>query len=183
MATEDNPKPVSNSMWSFSDALALAFNFAASVGIIFINKGIFATLKFRYTTFLTAMHYMVTLLGLEILAYAGVYERRTSPTTPRLLLLSLVVGAAPALNNLSLSLNQLGFYQVVKLLVTPAIVALEAYLFGQCISAARAIALLGICVGVGVAVGAVLVVSVALVAQRLGYAPGGRRSQYASINV
>ncbi len=139
-------------MWSFSDALALAFNFAASVGIIFINKGIFATLKFRYTTFLTAMHYMVTLLGLEILAYAGVYERRTSPTTPRLLLLSLVVGAAPALNNLSLSLNQLGFYQVVKLLVTPAIVALEAYLFGQCISAARAIALLGICVGVGVAV-------------------------------
>ena len=66
MATEDTPKPVSNSMWSFSDALALAFNFAASVGIIFINKGIFATLKFRYTTFLTAMHYMVTLLGLEI---------------------------------------------------------------------------------------------------------------------
>ena len=51
--------------------------------------------------------------------------------TPRLLLLSAVVGAAPALNNLSLSLNQLGFYQVVKLLVTPAIVALEAYLYAE----------------------------------------------------
>ena len=135
-----------------SDVLILAFNFAASVGIIFVNKTIFATMKFRFTTLLTALHYIITLLGLEVLAAFGVYEVRSSPMTPRLLVLSAVVGAAPALNNLSLSLNQLGFYQVVKLLVTPSIVALELYLYQQKMSMARALALLAICVGVAVAV-------------------------------
>ena len=139
-------------LWQYQDALYLVFNFAASVGIIFINKLLFATVKFQYTTFLTALHYVVTLVGLELLAACGVYTKKTSPTTPRLVVLSLVVGAAPALNNLSLSLNQLGFYQVVKLLVTPAIVVLEAYLYKQEMSVARAAALIGICVGVGVAV-------------------------------
>ena len=139
-------------MWSAHDALALAFNFAASVGIIFINKAIFSSIHFRHTTFLTALHYVVTSLGLEVLAAFGVYEPRASPMTPRLLLLSAVVGAAPALNNLSLSLNHLGFYQVVKLLVTPAIVGLEAHLYNQHLSLARALALIGICVGVAIAV-------------------------------
>ena len=141
-------------MFNFSttDMLSLVFNFAASVGIIFINKAIFATMKFRYTTILTALHYIITLAGLEVLAAFGVYQIRSSPTTPRLLLLSAVVGAAPALNNLSLSLNNLGFYQVVKLLVTPAIVALELQLYGQRMSSRRAVALVGICVGVGIAV-------------------------------
>ena len=134
------------------NALQLAFNFTASVGIIFINKAIFATMKFKFTTLLTAMHYVVTLIGLEVLAACGVFEVRSSPATPRLLILSVVVGAAPALNNLSLSLNNLGFYQVVKLLVTPAIVALELFLYKQSMSATRAIALLGICVGVAAAV-------------------------------
>jgi len=82
----------------------------------------------------------------------GVYDKRPdAPLTPRMLLLSMVVGTAPALNNLSLSLNNLGFYQVVKLLVTPAIVGLEAYIYGARMSIPRSIALLLICVGVGFA--------------------------------
>ena len=138
--------------FSMADVLNLSFNFASSVGIIFINKMLFSTMKFRFTTFLTALHYVITMLGLEVLAAFKVYERRSAPTTTRLLMLSAVVGAAPALNNLSLSLNNLGFYQVVKLLVTPAIVALELYLYNQKMPLARGVALVGICVGVGVAV-------------------------------
>lgn len=130
----------------------LVFNFVASVGVIFVNKHIFTAFSFEYTTLLTAMHYVVTLVGLEILASCGAYERRWSPTTPRMLLLSAVVGTAPALNNLSLSLNNLGFYQVVKLMVTPAIVTLEAYLYGKCLTVPRALALLLVCVGVALAV-------------------------------
>ena len=133
-------------------ATILAFNFAASVAVIFINKLLFTSFAFRYTTLLTALHYVVTIIGLEILAALNVYERRASPATPRLLILSAVVGTAPALNNLSLSLNNLGFYQVVKLLVTPAIVGLEAHLYSKCLSLPRALALLGVCVGVGLAV-------------------------------
>ena len=130
----------------------LFFNFACTVVIVLVNKAIFASFRFRFTTALTAMHYIVTLVGLELLATAGVFERRASPTTPRLLLLSAVVGTAPALNNLSLLLNNLGFYQVVKLLVTPMIIGLEASLFGQRVSAARVAALICVCVGVGLAV-------------------------------
>ena len=82
---------------------------------------IFSSFRFQYTTFLTALHYIVTLCGLELLAACGAYTKVSSPLSLRLFVLSAVVGTAPALNNLSLSLNDLGFYQVVKLLVTPAI--------------------------------------------------------------
>jgi solute carrier family 35 protein E3 len=132
-------------------ALFLLFNFCSSIAVIFINKSIFIAFKFEFTTALTALHYVVTLAGLEALALSGAYEKRSSPTTPRLLMLSFVVGTAPAINNLSLKLNGVGFYQVVKLLVTPGIVALEWACFGAGMSTERAVALLGICVGVGVA--------------------------------
>jgi len=138
-------------MWSRENAYQLLFNFVASVATIFVNKLVFESFKFRFTTALTAMHYVVTLLGLEILAAAGMYVKRSSPMTPRILLLSAVVGTAPALNNLSLSLNNLGFYQIVKLLVTPAIVGLEAFLYGENMSWPRAASLLLVCVGVGFA--------------------------------
>ena len=70
-------------------------------------------LQFKFSCLLTAMHYMVTTVGLELLRLGGVYEHRASPITPRLLLLVLLVGSAPAVNNLSLRYNNLGFYQVL----------------------------------------------------------------------
>lgn len=94
----------------------------------------------------------MNLLGLEMLHCCGVYERRESPTTPRTVLLAFVVGAAPALNNVSLKYNGLGFYQIIKLLVTPCIVVMELVLYGHRLSAARAVALLLVCLGVGIAV-------------------------------
>ena len=42
------------------------------------------------------------------------YQARASPLTLRLLALSAVVGFAPALNNVSLKHNGLGFYQVAN---------------------------------------------------------------------
>ena len=53
----------------------LFFNFACTAVIVFVNKAIFASFRFRFTTALTAMHYIVTLVGLELLATAGVLER------------------------------------------------------------------------------------------------------------
>ena len=73
-------------------------------------------------------------MGLEFLSVLGVYEKRTAPLTARMLLLAAVVGTAPALNNLSLKLNGLGFYQIAKLLVTPMIVGLERVLYHATIS-------------------------------------------------
>jgi len=87
----------------------LAFNFASAVGIVLINKAIFSQVKFSFTTTLTVIHYLLNLAGLELLAVCGAYERRAAPRTPQLAVLALVVGAAPAINNLSLKLNLSSF--------------------------------------------------------------------------
>lgn len=150
----------------------LAFNFGSSVLIIFLNKALFSgSLRFEFTCALTVFHYLVNLIGLEMLHYCGVYERRDSPTTPRMALLAFVVGAAPALNNVSLKYNGLGFYQIVKLLVTPCIVAMEFALYGHRLSAARAVALLVVCLGVGIAVVNDVTLNAAGVAAALCWVP------------
>lgn len=82
----------------------------------------------------------------------SLFQARASPLTLRLLALSAVVGFAPGLNNVSLKYNGLGFYQVVKLLVTPLIAGAEYACYGHTLSVARALALTAVCVGVGVAV-------------------------------
>jgi len=85
----------------------------------------------RFTCALTVLHYVVNLLGLELLRLCGAYEvcthvllcdavrkpcvrascmtplfqARASPLTLRMLALSAVVGFAPGLNNVSLKYN------------------------------------------------------------------------------
>ena len=60
-----------------SSALYLGFNFASSVIIIFVNKSLFSGgLRFEFTCALTVLHYVVNLLGLELLRLCGAYEAR-----------------------------------------------------------------------------------------------------------
>ena len=68
---------------SFSDAAYLTFNFAASVGIIFINKAIFESFQFKHTTVLTALHYLITLAGLEVLALGASRRHRDRDRDPQ----------------------------------------------------------------------------------------------------
>jgi solute carrier family 35 protein E3 len=56
-----------------------------------------------------------------------------------------VVGLSKTLNNVSLKYNSMGVYQIFKLLVTPAIVALEYCLDGRVLSGRRAICLAFVC--------------------------------------
>ena len=153
-AVASAPLPLSrHTMLDTTSAFCLVFNFASSVLIIFVNKSLFSGgLRFEFTCALTAMHYVVNLLGLELLHCFGAYEKRTSPLTPRMVILAMVVGFAPAINNASLKFNSLGFYQVVKLLVTPMIVGMEYACYGHTLSPPRALALLLVCIGVAVAV-------------------------------
>ena len=60
-----------------SSALYLGFNFCSSVLIIFVNKSLFSGgLRFEFTCTLTVLHYVVNLLGLELLRLCGAYEAR-----------------------------------------------------------------------------------------------------------
>ena len=130
----------------------LLFNYVSAVGIIFVNKFLFSSLStpFTFPCSLSIVHYIVTFVGLLILKNAGVFQPRANARmTPRLWLLTVVVGVAPGLNNLSLKLNSVGFYTIVKLLVTPMIVLLEYVLEGKTVTRPRVLALAAIALGVG----------------------------------
>ena len=64
---------------------------------------------------------------------AGVFASKEAPMTPRLWLLSLVVGVAPGLNNLSLQLNSVGLYTVAKLMVASSYLLPFPLLFFSCV--------------------------------------------------
>jgi len=57
----------------------------------------------------------------------------------------IVVGLVTPLNNTSLKLNSVGFYQIVKLLVTPLVVTFDYILDGKILSIERKICLIFVC--------------------------------------
>lgn len=57
-------------------------------------------------------------------------------------------------NNLSLTLNPVGFYQLAKILTTPALVGLDYAIFGKTISLTRLASVLLSCLGVALTNGA-----------------------------
>ena len=132
-------------------AVYLSFNFAAAVCIVLINKAIFSRINFGFSTTLTLAHYVLNIAGLEALRLCGAFELRPLPLNTSTAVLTVVVGAAPAINNLALKLNDVGFYTTCKLLVTPCIVVLELALFSKRVSLVRALCLAGVCAGVGAA--------------------------------
>jgi hypothetical protein len=74
---------------------------------------------FGYPCTLSLIHYAITLAGICLLRDMGAFKpREKTPMTPRLWMLSLVVGVAPGINNISLELNSVGFYTVAKLMVS-----------------------------------------------------------------
>jgi len=132
-------------------AVYLSFNFAAAVCIVLINKAVFSRINFGFSTTLTLAHYVLNIAGLEALRLCGAFELRPLPLNTSTAVLTVVVGAAPAINNLALKLNDVGFYTTCKLLVTPCIVMLELALFSKRVSLVRALCLAGVCAGVGAA--------------------------------
>jgi solute carrier family 35 protein E3 len=62
--------------------------------------------------------------------------------------LSFLFVSSLLLNNLSLTFNSVGFYQISKIMTTPAVVFLNLCLFRKTISMAMTAALVSVCVGV-----------------------------------
>ena len=100
---------------------------------------------------LSNLHYIITWLGCEALrVYSSSFKVLPWNTIMNrdVLWLALFVGVVTPLNNMSLQLNGVGFYQTFKLLLTPCVVCSEYFLDGKVISSKRAVALGGVCAGV-----------------------------------
>ncbi|KAI9030520.1 triose-phosphate transporter family-domain-containing protein [Hyaloraphidium curvatum] len=125
-------------------------NIVTSVLIVTVNKWVFTTDKFNFGTTLTVLHFLVTTVGLEILARVGFFEKKQL-SIPGVLPLAICFSGFVVLTNLSLQLNSVGFYQCAKVLTTPTIVFIQRVFYGVQMTSRIKISIAIILVGVTIA--------------------------------
>lgn len=128
----------------------MAFNFLSSVGIITVNKVLFKTYGYNFSTLLTGFHFTATVLGLLVCNRLGMFTIKKVPLRDTLALSLSFIGFV-CFTNLSLQYNSVGFYQLMKVLTTPVIVIIQFVLFGVPLHNKLKLALVPICLGVAMA--------------------------------
>ncbi|KAL2502127.1 Nucleotide/sugar transporter family protein [Forsythia ovata] len=134
--------------------VALMFNFFVSVSIILMNKLVLVNVGFNYPIFLTFIHYIFSWLIMAFLKALSILSLSSPSKTTKyssLLSLGIVMSLSTGLANVSLKYNSVGFYQMAKIAVTPAIVLAEFTLFQKKISVLKVLALTVVSIGVAVA--------------------------------
>ncbi|PNH06400.1 Solute carrier family 35 member E3 [Tetrabaena socialis] len=127
-----------------------AMNVVSASGIVFANKAVFQTYGFHFTYALTWLHTLTTLLGMRAFAAGGMFAAKPIPQR-RLVPLAAAYVAYIVLCNLSLKVNTVGFYQVMKIAVAPTVIGLELLMFRRVPPARIVAAVLVVCLGIGVA--------------------------------
>lgn len=128
----------------------MALNFLASVGIINVNKLVFQQYAFKYSTLLTGIHFIFTFIGLLICNALGMFTVKLVPIRKVIPLCLAFVGFV-VFNNLSLQYNSIGFYQLMKVLTTPAIVIIQYVAYSVQVHPKLIAALVPVCIGVALA--------------------------------
>ena len=127
----------------------MVVNFFSCVWIIWSTKICFQ-LGFHYATTLTALHFLLTYIGLEVSATLNFFERKRIPLSG-VLPLSIAFCGFIVFNNLSLQYNTIGIYQVTKVLTTPLIVLINLACYSKWISGSETVSLILVCAGVVIA--------------------------------
>lgn len=126
---------------------AMALNFTSSISIVVVNKLVYDKFGFGYAVTLTGFHLACTFLLLLITSRLGVFEIKRLPLLQVSKLAAGTMGFI-TLTNLSLKHNSIGFYQVMKVMTTPTVVAIESLLFQKYLATQLKIALIPVCLGV-----------------------------------
>ncbi|KAK3273556.1 hypothetical protein CYMTET_18210 [Cymbomonas tetramitiformis] len=106
-------------------------NIAASTSVVMANKAVIQTYGFHFVPTLNLCHYLTTLIFLEISSRASGTEEsepaEAGPRVPRTEAIILGVSSVAAISsqNLTLALNSVGFYQMSKLLIIPAVIVMD----------------------------------------------------------
>eukprot|EP00195_Chlamydomonas_chlamydogama_P008271 CAMPEP_0202906904 /NCGR_PEP_ID=MMETSP1392-20130828/40662_1 /ASSEMBLY_ACC=CAM_ASM_000868 /TAXON_ID=225041 /ORGANISM="Chlamydomonas chlamydogama, Strain SAG 11-48b" /LENGTH=371 /DNA_ID=CAMNT_0049595587 /DNA_START=223 /DNA_END=1338 /DNA_ORIENTATION=+ len=125
-------------------------NVVSASGIVFANKAVFKTYDFHFTFALTEIHTMFTLLGMIMMSRLGFFEVKHLPQSSLVQLAAAYVGYI-VLCNLSLKINTVGFYQVMKIAVAPTVLALDLILFRKLPQPKVIAAVFVVCMGIAVA--------------------------------
>lgn len=125
-------------------------NIFSASGIVFANKLVFQTFGFKFTTALTWVHTIFTLIGMRLFCRFGMFERKVIPIH-RLFSLAGAFVAYIVCCNLNLNYNTIGFYQISKIAVAPAVLLIEYVLFRKTASTRVLLSVVVVCCGIGVA--------------------------------
>jgi len=125
----------------------MLLNFVVSVVIIWFNKWAYQS-GFQYNSVLTSLHFLFTWLGLYLASTLFNYFEIVTVPIRKMLPLSLAFIGFVVFNNLSLKHNTVGMYQLLKVMTTPVIVAIQYFLHSNTLPTKQAIALIPICIGV-----------------------------------
>lgn len=125
----------------------MALNLCSSISIVLVNKWLFNNSHFKFPTFLTMLHFAFTFVGLQVCAWVGLFTPKHLSLW-RVCRLSAAFCGFVVLTNISLQLNSVGFYQVMKVLTTPVIAMLELMVYGKVLPRNLVAALTLICTGV-----------------------------------
>ena len=125
-------------------------NIVSASGIVFANKFVFQTFGFKFTTALTWVHTVFTLIGMRVFCRFGMFERKVIPTS-KLVSLAGAFVAYIVCCNLNLNYNTIGFYQISKIAVAPAVLIIEYILFRKTASTRVLMSVMVVCCGIGVA--------------------------------
>lgn len=126
---------------------AMALNFCSSISIVVVNKLVMDKYNFKYATTLTCFHLTCTFLLLFMTSKAGLFEIKRLPIAQVSKLAAFNMGFI-CLTNLSLQHNSVGFYQVMKVMTTPTVVAIESLFYQKYLAGQLKVALIPVCLGV-----------------------------------
>jgi solute carrier family 35 protein E3 len=127
-----------------------ALNIASASGIVFANKMVFQNFGFRFTVALTWVHTAVTWVGMRAMLRAGMFQAKILPPIRVAPLAAAFVGYI-VLCNLSLNLNTVGFYQIMKIAVAPTVLAMESVAFRRRPERRVAASVGVVCLGIAIA--------------------------------
>jgi len=126
------------------------FNIVVSACIVFANKWVFSYYHFKFVFALTWVHTIFTCVGMNVLAAFGFFQPKSIPAVKLIPLAMGFVGYI-VLCNVSLNINSVGFYQIMKVAISPVLVVMEFFMFGKLPSKMMLASVLVVCAGVTVA--------------------------------
>jgi len=127
----------------------MTFNLVSSPSLIFVNKYLFHDYHFNFATALTCLHFAVTGVGLWICAKNNMFTPKKLPLMALIPLVFCNTICTP-LANKSMQMNSLGFYQVMKIAITPCVVVMEYFVYGKTLEMRLAACLIPVCLGVAI---------------------------------
>ncbi|EFJ43365.1 hypothetical protein VOLCADRAFT_96452 [Volvox carteri f. nagariensis] len=108
----------------------VALNVFSACCIVFVNKLVFTAYRFRFVTTLTLVHTTFTWAGMLAFSRVNFFTaKHFSPVAVAPLALGYV--GYIILNNLSLNLNTVGFYQILKIAIAPTVMLLDFILHSR----------------------------------------------------